>query len=354
MNAIVSARTWVGYLCLLLLMVLALSPQSASAISSDVEQRLLHLRLDVGSVKLWQNDSLQEETLRLRKSLTVIHLFSLDCPPCLDELPLLKSLFREGLPDIDYVLVLETPDPPRIRDFLLKHAADLPQVPLFISTDKRMRSTVQLGIETVPITLLLDSQRVVRQAFVGSLKERRTLYESAQTRLVRAIGMRQPLFVSRDEMGAYPLSVERLLNRRLDVSALLWVTRTASQREQKQALKLQLVYLGSSDCQECQNDIRTRLPKIIDGWAGHPEIRFVLLDCSQDGMEQGQVSASAVVERRIDRGRCDETNLIPLWNQDKRPIMLILDSDSIIRDAFVGSIPPGVGRAMRRLIEQSN
>ena len=352
MTGMNTVRARVGYMFRLFLMMLALSTcTKASATPSDSEQRLLHLRLDVGSLKLWQNDSLQEDTLRLHKSITVVHLFSLDCPPCLDELPQLKSLFRDGLPDIDYVLVLETPDPPRIRDFLRKHAAILPQVPLYISTDKRMRSTAQLGIETVPVTLLLDDQQVVRQAFVGSLKERRTLYESAQTRLIRAIGMRQPLFVSRDELGAYPLGVERLLNRRIDVNALLTTIGTAGQRERKPAPKLQLVYLGSADCQECQTDLRTRLPRIIEGWAGHSEIRYVFLDCSQDGMERNQVSADAVLERRIERGRCDQGNLMPLWQQDKRPVLLLLDSDSIIRDAFVGSIPPGVGRAMRRLVE---
>lgn len=76
MTGMNTVRSRVGYMFRLFLMMLALSTcTKASATPSDSEQRLLHLRLDVGSLKLWQNDSLQEETLRLHKSITVVHLF---------------------------------------------------------------------------------------------------------------------------------------------------------------------------------------------------------------------------------------------------------------------------------------
>lgn len=153
------------------------------------ESGLLHARLDLRGVRgyrgrrgPWQPFSPGAERL------LVVHLWALECPPCVAELPMLRTLVRgwHDQPTVRFLFVAETLDASRLLAFWLDdHHADVPEVELYQSTDGRIRDV--LGIGTQPLTLMVDSQGVVRQAFIGSLADRRFELGRAIGRLISAL-----------------------------------------------------------------------------------------------------------------------------------------------------------------------
>jgi hypothetical protein len=313
----------------------------------ESEHGLLHIRLDLGGVRRWQEGRPSSEPLTSQKSLLVVHLFSLDCPPCLAELPELKPVFRPGMPDLDFALVLETLDAARIQDFLRKSASQLPSVGLYLSTDHRIRATSQLGMEAVPVTLLLDGQHVVRQAFVGSLKDRMHELQAALTYLVPALKDRPPKL---DEavQSSQKLQAERLLHHGMRVAELKPESDTqhVGPRNRSQPAKLQVLYLFGEDCKECTADLEGRLHRLVQGWAGVNDVRFLLLNCGgtpEPSPQAGEWSAGLLYF-------CPEGRLQDMWMEQRRPITLLVDSHDTVRDVFIGPVGSSVGAALQRLL----
>lgn len=142
----------------------------------DKEARLLHHKLPLSGWKRWDRRS---QTWQVEppptEPLLVINLWSAHCQPCLQEFPQLARMAAAWKSQRE-VRFLFLADPPRDTEahevvaFWTSHAAELPDADPLRSTSEELRATLGTGLQ--PITLLLDHDRVVRQAFVGSLGQR--------------------------------------------------------------------------------------------------------------------------------------------------------------------------------------
>ena len=103
-------------------------------------------------------------------------------------MPLLRNIVRgwKDDPSVQIVFISETLDEKVLREFWFQSARDrVPDLPLIQSADDRIRDV--LGTGKQPVTLLLDRDLVVRQAFIGSLTERTQELTESMSRLLRAI-----------------------------------------------------------------------------------------------------------------------------------------------------------------------
>ena len=121
-------------------------------------------------------------------ALWVVHLWAVECAPCVAELPLLRDIVngiqRSPLASrVRFAFITETYDDNKLSEFISRHRAELPSLPILRSpeTDRRLRNGLQL--ETQPITLLIDRNGTIRHALLGSFKERRGELAGAIARL---------------------------------------------------------------------------------------------------------------------------------------------------------------------------
>jgi thiol-disulfide isomerase/thioredoxin len=106
---------------------------------------------------------------------TVLHLWSPRCAPCVAELPLLKRMVAawRSEPAVRFLLVAdfdEDGDGSELLSFLASQTAQGWPSPILRLRDGRLRES--FGVMVQPLTLILDEQRVVRQVFVGPLAGR--------------------------------------------------------------------------------------------------------------------------------------------------------------------------------------
>jgi hypothetical protein len=77
-------------------------------------------------------------------------------------------------PNVQFLFIADPPTNTTEAEFITfwrKSLAALPEAEPYLSTTNAIRTVLE--IDTLPITLLLDEQLVVRQAFVGSIEKRR-------------------------------------------------------------------------------------------------------------------------------------------------------------------------------------
>lgn len=150
------------------------------------EAALLHRRVDLRGARLLragQAIDVQPPVAHL----LIVHIWAVECPPCIEELPILRRIAESlgRMPQVKIVLVSETIDLPTLNRFINAHQADMPRVEQYQSIDERLRSSLQNNAQ--PTTLLVDALGVVRQAFLGSLKHRRSEFVDAISRMTRAL-----------------------------------------------------------------------------------------------------------------------------------------------------------------------
>lgn len=188
---------------------------SAAASPQDIEAKLLHREL---SLRDLQSFSVRRGTWQAlpasRARVRVVSLWSLHCQPCLDELPKLTELaaqYRKQGQDVEFLFVADPPEEsPRKeveafwRDPFVDRLADTCEASQLGDVRLRdgrkscrldlhgidmVRSSSEAGFLTLsevhlrPLTLLIDPQGTVRQAFVGSLLRRTDLLSDSIDRL---------------------------------------------------------------------------------------------------------------------------------------------------------------------------
>ena len=181
-----------GLLILLTALAAPLSVRADSA-TARAETALLHRRLDLRSVRTFDPSSGRTSPYQPSSApLRVIHLWAVECAPCIAEMPMLRNLINgwRNEPGVQFLLISETLDQEKLRQFWQRAADKVPQVPaLYQSTDDRLRDGLQTGAQ--PLTLLVDSDWVIRQAFVGSLLERTAEFAASTARLLAAVQHRK-------------------------------------------------------------------------------------------------------------------------------------------------------------------
>lgn len=145
---------------------------------ADREGMLLNRRIDVASLQLarlvratgqWVPYALPSAKVY------VLHVFGMSCAPCLTEFPMLRILESawHNTKDVTFLFVADPPLDnlaPELAAYWQTHAEIVPNLdPLRCRQD---RLTQQLDVATQPLTLLLDGNLVVRQAFIGTTQQR--------------------------------------------------------------------------------------------------------------------------------------------------------------------------------------
>jgi thiol-disulfide isomerase/thioredoxin len=183
-----------GLCCALLAGASALSPAPAAAASSssdtlDAEGRLLHRRLDLSAVQRWDRAARQWKSLgKPGERLLVVNLWSAHCQPCVDEFPLLRRIAAawHRVSDVRFLFISDPPhdtEAAEVIAFWQQHAAEVPDLDPCRSTSDKLRAG--LDNQSQPLTLLVDRDGVVRQAFVGAIQERGLA--SAMERLLKIL-----------------------------------------------------------------------------------------------------------------------------------------------------------------------
>ena len=150
------------------------------------EAALLHRKADLRGVQMLRG-GLAINVQPPVAHLLIVHIWAVECRPCIDELPILRRITESlnRMPQVKIVLVSETRDLVLLNRFLHEQSANVPRVEQYQSSDERLRASLQN--DTQPTTLFLDALGVVRQAFLGSLKNRRSEFVDAISRMTRSL-----------------------------------------------------------------------------------------------------------------------------------------------------------------------
>lgn len=147
------------------------------------ERALLHRRLDLSTLQVLGTGSPRPVPVP-RAALLVLHLWAVHCAPCVAELPLVARIVRgwRAEPAVAFLIVADPPAENDVAQILARYRGEGP--PLRTADDRVRRA---LGTGTVPLTLLLDQDLVVREAFVGALGERGPELAAAVARLLKVL-----------------------------------------------------------------------------------------------------------------------------------------------------------------------
>jgi thiol-disulfide isomerase/thioredoxin len=201
---------------LLVLMFVLLSEEVASAQPlkpgffpvHHSEPLLLHRQVNPSALRAFQIWDTHLATWRAveprevpgeRAAVIVLHLWADWCKPCREEFPALRGILEEtdklyGA-RVQFVLLSETSLPEAMRAFLEKEKERIPRGPHYLDTGEALADSLRTELPTAlsyPVTLVLDSQRMIRHAIVGSVASRRLELLTAISRLTRSAGSQTP------------------------------------------------------------------------------------------------------------------------------------------------------------------
>lgn len=150
------------------------------------ESQLLHRKVDLAGIRKLEGERIVPETPPVARVL-IVHIWAVECRPCIEEFPVLRPILDSlgGLTQVKAVMVSETTELPKLQAFLRDNRALLPQLAQYQSSDERLRASLQNHSQ--PATLLLDERGIVRQAFLGSIRHRRSELADAVRRLIKSI-----------------------------------------------------------------------------------------------------------------------------------------------------------------------
>lgn len=172
------------------------------------EVRFIHLALDrtaLRDLRVWDptTDALRDarpgEVIDDSTPVMILHLWATWCGPCKEEFPLWRQIEpglvyqHKGRVRIAHVALQN--DSAGMASFVKEMAGQLPFPLEHFDRNSRLADKLNLVDKqlALPVTLLLDSERVVRQAFIGSIRNRREELIDSTARLARLVKMQQAL-----------------------------------------------------------------------------------------------------------------------------------------------------------------
>lgn len=172
----------------------ALADSEARIALLEKQDRLRHrvLRVDhLSSVQLVPFRQQGSAPLSSRGAILVLHVWSVHCVPCVKEMPELQRMLASMKGDGRLRVVFVSQDSAEdLQRYWGEWQQQLPLAPKFefylASPDSQLQSSLQST--TLPLTLIVDAQMVVREAFAGPLLERGNQLLSAVRRLCRSAG----------------------------------------------------------------------------------------------------------------------------------------------------------------------
>lgn len=164
------------------------------------ESYLLNQQVDFSDLERWDRKERQwRRTTPDGGRIVILHLWADWCPPCVAELPELRRLaqqLNESYPgEVSFQFVAAKVAPEALQAFMKKNPNALPSkdrdkdAALYHDGNGRIVDDLSQGLPatslTLPATLVLDRDRVVRHALVGPMLQRRGELVSSVTRLVQ-------------------------------------------------------------------------------------------------------------------------------------------------------------------------
>jgi thiol-disulfide isomerase/thioredoxin len=157
------------------------------ACSDDLS--LLHLAIEpaaLSRLQIWNYQKVEwhvpapDQVPMRRAPVVIVHLWADWCGPCKAEMPLLRTQVQElasqHKESLEFVFLTESNRTVELARYMIDNRDRMPRVPYYLDTNEAIarlvRTNLPSGQLTLPVTLLLDEQRVVRQAFVGALAPR--------------------------------------------------------------------------------------------------------------------------------------------------------------------------------------
>lgn len=346
--------------CLLLLSSLALAapaavPDKGRPGEGPVEEQravgvqlpLLGLRPYVLPGAAASAKSLSSRRPSYNARLYVVHLWGTWCEPCKAEFPHLRRMFPDGrYHEAQLLLVaLQSPDED-LQKFLSANRANMPQAPHYV--DDAASIVKPLKLSKLPLTLLVDAQWVVRQAFSGPITDRRPeLLASMDHYLaplnLSAVGTRD---ITINKCPAPPcMDASYFMHNTLFINdARRWDRRSNKFTKTELSLPLKnqpnLLYLYSPSCAHCAGDFPI-LQKVADGWrhSKSKQASIVLVSVAEDtGCTGNYLSQQLISYNNIDVVHTGSRYLLELLATQGGSLMLIMNRQGYIRNAYVGSL----------------
>jgi thiol-disulfide isomerase/thioredoxin len=189
--------------CLLLILLLFCA-SSARAEGGD-EGYLLHTPVPpslFSRLRIWDTTARQwraprpEETPGQTAPILVVHLWADYCAACKKEFPLVRD-FAERLTkahpgQVEVIYISETFSSLEMDRFMVAEKERMPRAPQYHDTGEVFAQLIQenrpSGQLTLPVTLVLDEQRIVRQSVIGPIAAHRLMLAAGITKLVRLAG----------------------------------------------------------------------------------------------------------------------------------------------------------------------
>lgn len=287
---------------------LAVAPLSVSRfeqLTAQQESLLLNRRVSLNELRAERDNT---PIAPLTAPVTVLHFWGDACPPCVIEMPTWRHIWGvlRNRTDLRVVFLGETHSEQGFRRFLAANERKLPDCEQFLIPygdaashlpGQRSQIRARLENDVQPLTLLMDREHTVRQAFVGSIQNRLSELQDGWTRLLRSL-QGQPAFLAQ--------TVPALS------SIVPWAQREQAPTAEVRQLELSLLH--------------HRLPT---GDAG-PEVRLLY---PRDQRSHGDESwlRSLAAQRKYSKLRVQSVPWVgPV------PGLLFLDADQTVRQAFLG------------------
>lgn len=186
----------------------SLDPPSIELETRRREIGLLHLQIDrtaLRALAVWdaQTDALREqgagEVVDDRSQVLILHLWATWCGPCKEEFPIwgamtqhLAARYKGSVRVVHVALQNESSD---MSAFVHQLKDKLPFSIAYFDRSELVQNKLRQAFDNsqppLPLTLILDSERVVRQAFLGPVHNRRQELVDAAARLLRLVHEQQ-------------------------------------------------------------------------------------------------------------------------------------------------------------------
>lgn len=185
---------------LALALVLAVLSTTVQA-QSNGEAHLLHTPLNpalLSNFRIWDSKLDRWRPMRRgeapgqRAPVLVLHIWADYCAPCRDEFPLVRDFAKQietkYRDQVEFLYLSETSGSIEMAQFYAQQHGRMPQGPHYQDSNEaiaaQLRQRMPTGEISLPTTVLLDEQRVVRQVVIGSIGQRRTDLSSGISHLV--------------------------------------------------------------------------------------------------------------------------------------------------------------------------
>lgn len=330
----------------------AVRAETASPAPASGES-MLHLHLELGAVKALdlsaQGPSVGSSLTDAKELVLVLNFWRTDCPPCVDEFPVLKSIFQGPHPGSELYMVSESLDLDAVRRFQAAHRSEMPDARLYVNTDRKLR--FQLRSDTIPLTLLLDKKRVVRQVFVGAIHRRpggtgsMELQTGAARLALAEAGSPKPLLEPDVERLSCDSSLaSQLMHRRFDMS---WLPPGSAQTRRINAVFLRSDPAVCASPDACRQEVGERLPGIFKEWKTDTGVQLLLLtSAAQNPLTESRrelkVLASGAAGLASLMRRCEKQG----------GLTLLFDKQQTVRQVFIGPLGTETAASLVQSLER--